>query len=258
MYFPFVIAAGRLYKAIPPLYSIPDGKNKRKYFVDQMDIIKYNQKIFLQKHTLGVSKSKQLTPKEVSMLFMRNNDYIYFLEKTASTYALDPYLLQIILNHYVNNKDNFKYDKLKKEIASTYRFMDVYNEKGLCVVKGTIDKYNLAILNDKFLNDCKDILDIIYSNDQLEYILDGKKTNLYDIMKLYSSTIPSGLQRYKGLGEMPREQLAESTILPDNRTLIRYTLEDAKELLKDIREYESDSKKILQAVKSVSRDDLVE
>ena len=84
MYFPFVIAAGRLYKAIPPLYSIPDGKNKRKYFTDQMDIIKYNQKIFLQKHKIEYSKNKPLSNKDVSILFMRNSDYIYFLEKTAN------------------------------------------------------------------------------------------------------------------------------------------------------------------------------
>lgn len=258
MYFPFVIAAGKLYKSIPPLYSIPDGKNKRKYFVDQMDIIKYNQKIFLQKHTLSIGKNKPLSNKDISILFMKNSDYIYFLEKCAATFAVDPYLLQLVLYHYISNKKSFKYDKLKKEISSLYRFMEVKKQKDTIIVEGTIDKYNCIICNDRFINECKDILNIIESNKELSYLLDNRKNTLYDIMKVYDSTIPNGLQRYKGLGEMPREQLAESTVLPANRTMIQYTLDDAKQLLHDIREYESDTKKILATITSVDRSDLVE
>lgn len=258
MYFPFIIEHGILYKSVPPLYSIPDGKNKRKFFTDQIDIIKYNQKIFLTKHEVANLKKKVLNQKEITKLFVLNNDYIYYLEKCANTYALDPYLLQLILNHYIVNGRSIKFAKLKKEVTAVYRFMDVFNESNVIIVRGTIDKYNLAILNQRFLNDCKEIINIIESNDEINYIVDKKKVTIYDIMKLYNSTIPNGLQRYKGLGEMEKDDLKYSTILPENRTLIRYTLDDAKATFKEVREFESNPKRILKEIKTISRDDLVE
>ena len=54
-------------------------------------------------------------------------------------------------------------------------------------------------------------------------------------------------------------ELAESTLYPGlNRTLVRYTMDDMKETLNTIREYESNSKKILNEVSSVTRDDLLD
>jgi hypothetical protein len=43
-----------------------------------------------------------------------------------------------------------------------------------------------------------------------------------------------------------------------DRTLIRYTMESAKEEIEAIREYESDSKKILTLIHNVSREDLLD
>jgi DNA gyrase/topoisomerase IV subunit B len=57
---------------------------------------------------------------------------------------------------------------------------------------------------------------------------------------------------------MPPEELGESTFSPQNRTMIQYTLDDAKAVLKEIREYESDTKKILKTIKSIDRSDLTE
>ena len=78
-------------------------------------------------------------------------------------------------------------------------------------------------------------------------------------MKIYDSSMPNTVRRYKGLGEMSKSELAESTLYPgSDRTLIRYTLQDAKEEIQAIREYESNTKKILSLVGKVTRDDLLD
>ena len=258
MYFPQMIQAGMVYKAIPPLYSIREGK-KTRYFTQQIDIVKFIQKKFQEKYTV-VDGKNNLSYKDITVFLLKNTDYIYYLERVANTYAVDPYLLELVLNNYVSNKDKINYDKLSKEIKSKYRFMNVEKTKnGIVVLKGTIDKVNTLIVSDKFINDCRSIIDIIKDNNKLYYTVNGEKKSIYGIMKLYESVSPSSVQRYKGLGEMDYNELAESTLYPgSDRTLVRYTLEDIKDEIAAVREYESNPKKILGLVGNIQRDDLLD
>ncbi len=245
-----------VYKAIPPLYSIKQG-GKNKYFTEQIDIVRYIQKKFLEKYTIADGKNS-LSSKDVTIFLMKNTDYIYYLERLANTYALDPYLLEMVLYNYIINKNKINVQKLEKDVKSKYRFMGVEKVKDTIMVKGTIDKVNTLIINDKFMKDCTNILNIINDNDKLYYNINGEKKTIYEIMKLYDSASPSGIQRYKGLGEMNKKDLAESTLYPgSDRTLVRYTLEDVKEEIEAVREYESNPKKILGLVGNVTRTDLI-
>ena len=258
MYYPFLIEAGMVYKAVPPLYSIKEGK-KTRYFTENVDMIKYVQRFFLSSNEFKTLDKKDLTPKEITSFFLKNADYIYHINRTANTYAVDPYLLEMVLIHYLLNKKSIKFEKLQKEVKSVYRFMDVYKEHGTIVVRGSIDKSNLIIINDKFLRDCADIIRIMEANDSLYYMLNKQKSSLLTVMKVYESNTPKDIQRYKGLGEMGDGQLGESTLRPDSdRMLIRYTMDSAKEAINFIREYESDTKKILSEVGVVTRDDLLD
>lgn len=258
MYFPQMIEAGMIYKAIPPLYAIKKGK-KTKYFTEQIDIVRYVQRLFLQNHDMKTLKKKALSNKDITLFFMKNNDYLYHINKIAGTYAIEPYLLEMVLNHYILNKNKINVKKLDKEVNSVYRFMHAEKVDGSIMVKGVITKSNLIIFNEKFLADCTELLNIIRDNDSLYYLVNGKKMSLLEIMTLYDSATPNGVQRFKGLGEMDKEELAESTLYPgSDRTLVRYTMQDAKETLEAIREYESNSKKILGLVGQINREDLLD
>lgn len=258
MYYPQLIEAGMVYKAIPPLYAIGPS-DKRKYFTEQIDIVRYIQKIFLQTYQMASLKKEKLQNKDVTVFFMKNADYIYHLERLSNTYAVNPYLMEMVLIHYVENGNKVNISKLQKEIKSVFRFMDVSKDKNTIIIKGTIEKSNLIIMNDKFMNDCFHVLDIMSSNISLKYLINGEIKTIYQIMQLYAKSTPKNIQRYKGLGEMDKEELAESTLYPgSDRTLVRYTLEDAKDEINAIREYESDSKKILSQIGLVTRDDLLD
>jgi len=259
MYYPFLIEAGMVYKAVPPLFSAKIGKSE-KYFTEQIDIIKFMQKDFLENHAFTNTKKIPIDNKTATIFFMRNADYTYYLNRAANTYALHPRLLEIILMNYVSHKNSVDFTSLQKEIRSTYRFMDATKlGKDQIKVAGVIDKSNVAIINSKFINDCHDVIRILESNDNLYYLIDGEKESLYEIMSLYEKSTPTGIRRYKGLGEMGKDRLAESTLRPDaNRTLIRYTMNDAKETFETIRAYESNSKLILNLCNNVTRDDLNE
>ena len=257
VYFPFMIEAGMIYKAIPPLYSVKIGK-KEKYFTEQVDIIKYVQKLFMENHKISFVDGRPLENKDITILFMKNVDYIYWVDRMSNTFALNPYLLEMILFNYVSNGDKIDLSKLQKTVRSAYRFMDAYKVNDTVVVKGTIDKTNSVPVNKNFIDPCTELINIIKSNDSLYYLVDGKKMSLYEICTLYTNSTPNGIERYKGLGEMDTHQLQDSVLLEDNRTLIRYTLEDIKETQEAIRAYESDPKKILQLIGTVTRDDLID
>ena len=273
MYMPQLIQAGKVYKAVPPLYSIPVGKHEQ-YFTANIDFVKYIQKLFTQKNEFKHLNNKNtLTSKEETVFFMRNQDYVYWLESISATFAVEPKLLEFALYEYYN-KTNIS--KLKKELTKQFRFMSVEEKGKSLVYSGIIGDSNILTFNDMLLKECKPILDILDKNTELYYLLNNQVSTLYDIMKAFENLQPSHLQRYKGLGEMDAEQLAESTLLPGgqtitmvndnkkkievtgNRTLIRYTLEDAKEEIGIIRDYESDFSKLFKFVGEINRQDLLD
>ena len=258
LYFPQMIEAGMIYKAIPPLYAIKQGK-KNKYFTENIDMVKYVQSYFTEKYTIADIKGNKLNPKALTIFFMQNADYNYYLEAVSTTYAIDSTIMEMVLYHYVLNNDSFNFEKLKKEIRAAYRFMDVKKDNESIIVKGTIDDKYTLFVSDKLIYDCRFVLDILKKNENLYYNIDGKKSTIHTIMKLYDKSTPSNVQRYKGLGEMDYQELAESTLSQNgDRTLVRYTMSSARDEIETIREYESNPKMILGLVGNVTREDLLD
>lgn len=258
LYFPQLIEAGKVYKAIPPLFGTKVGK-KNTYYTERIDIVRYIQKQFAMTNTVATTSGTILNSKELSVLFSKNIDYLYEVDKVASTYAIDPCMLEIILINHINKTSPAC---LRKDIKKSYRFVDVEKNKkyGIDCIEGAVNgkSYDTVYVTDQLITECKNIIDILLLNDDVSYRLNGNVVPLYTLMDIFEKSNPSNIQRFKGLGEMNYDQLAESTIHPDgNRVLQQYTLEDAKEEIAAIREYESNMKLILKEVGTVSRTELL-
>lgn len=250
-YLPFVIEQGKLYVANPPLYGVTVGKEK-KFFINNIDYTEYVQSIFCKENTIANLKNRNYTKKEITQILYKNRYYLEELNKAAWTYSLDPYFLEFLL---YNRKLDQK--KLVTLLKKTYKYCDTQLVNGTLVAKVlTNNQIQTVFFNQRLLNDCAEVIKLIDRSEEY-YLVNGKKTTLYGLMSLFKSFEPKNLSRYKGLGEMPEDDLATSTVLPNQgRILKQYTIEDVKQELKYFTELQSDKSAFIKGIE-IRKEDIV-
>lgn len=331
---PELIMAGKVYRAVPPLFGIKSSRGgETKYFTTKLDFTKYVQNLFAKTYVLADMSGRKLTTSETTALFFKNIDYKDQMDFIASTFAVDPDLLESVLYYlakYVEIgrpdavanmaakvklatktktkiKDNekkkttstkketskssasntssdddeginfedvpvtegsvsasvayyvkptFDAKALKSELKKSYRFIDLIESNGVVRIEGLVNsKYQYLFINDKFISSCIPLITVIKNNINLYYQVDGEKTSLYSLMSKFNSMIPAGLTRFKGLGEQDPEELAVSALRPDgDRSLIRYTLDSAKEEIETLRRIDSSMSSLLRDIKITKAD----
>lgn len=259
--FPGLVEAGKVFKAVPPLYGIPMGKNRTQYFAERVDFVRYMQREYYKKNTVTYMSKKPVDNTTFSGILLNYSDYQYDFDIIANRYKLNPILLEIVLSSYIKKE---KFETLRKRITSEFRFMENSNitkmPGGTIRIKGLIDdRVETLFYNDRFVKDCEPIIEPIkraVSANQMEFLVNGVKTGLFDLVTSAMDSI-GAISRFKGLGEMNANQLAESTMSPDSRTLIQYTVNDINESIKIIRQYDSNKKMILQKIGDVDRSELI-
>lgn len=322
---PGLIEAGRLYKAVPPLYGVKTGRSV-KYFTSTVDYTKYIQGLFLNKYSFTDIKGRKITYGQATGIFYRNRNYVRDVEIVSDTYAIDPDLLENVLyelapyielgsselvcnmaaknqavkatkkkkatskktketvkkakatgkvvvdeesleddeeetllpvtetsvlqnvNYFIRPEFNFK--TMAKNLKKKYQFLEVERVNDIILLKGLVNsRSQYVFLNDKFITSCIDLIMTIKSNDEY-YMVDGNVVSIYGLMKAFDSVAPTGITRYKGLGEQNADQLKESAMDPNGaRTLIRYTMESAKEEIESIRHTETNMYALLRELK---------
>lgn len=153
------------------------------------------------------------------------------------------------ISYYI--KPTFNAKALRAELKKIYRFVDVVEANGVIRIEGLVNsRYQYVFINDKFISACIPLISIIKNNIDLYYKVNGQNMSLYGLMCKFDSMVPSGLTRYKGLGEQDPKELAVSALRPDgDRTLIRYTIESAKEEIDSLRRIDSSMASLLREVK---------
>ena len=158
------------------------------------------------------------------------------------------------VSYYI--KPTFNINSFRTELRKSYRFIDVTKEKDVIRIEGLVNsKYQYVFINDKFISACINLILMIKNNIDLFYRVDNEVVSLYSLMCKFDSSIPAGLIRYKGLGEQNPEQLAVSALHPSgDRTLVRYTIESAKEEVETFRRIDSNMASLLRDLKITKAD----
>ena len=294
LYFPQFIAAGMVYSAVPPLFGIKQG-GKMRYFATNAEIAKYTQTVFTKKYIVeDKNTKKRLSQREIEQLFALNMDYTVMLRQAADINGVDERLLEDVLiqiaddiKFTVDNTVSFAFakarfsasmlnqeyltgmidtnvsysltsldiNKMKKRIESKYRFMHVEIVNGTLLISGiAFEKVQNIPINPSFIKNCYPIIYLIAKNERRYFKVNGQVASLYDIMNAVDKLLPN-LIRYKGLGEQNPSELRESTMGMQNRTLIQYTIESAKDEIEMIRIIDSDKSAILRGI-NITRQDI--
>ena len=264
-YMPQLIEAGMVYAAVPPLYGLLNNKNEvTKYFIDRLDFTNYLSKKFIKTYNITDIKGNKLSFKDVSTILYTDFEYKDEIDTLSYRYALNPLLIELVIVELVSSKnDKELLKKLKKNIKSEFRFMNIYEQDGVIVLDGVIDsESNTLALTKQFLKDMNKAIELFGKSKYSEFMLNNIPCRLYELFNTYDKFTKSqgNVVRYKGLGEMNPDELAESTIRPDgDRCLIQYTIDDVKMLSQQIRSIECDKSKLLENKNNyqISKEDLL-
>ncbi len=232
---PKLIEEGHVYIAQAPLFRVKRGK-RQEYLQTESDMEELLLDIGCQ--DLGLKKIKEknaFTPKQ----FKEIMNLLVSLEKVGGTIKKRG----IDFNSYlglVNKKKKFPLYRVR--IDKKMHF--VYSEEELAQLNSGLDKDQEPEIMELFeateietINKALDKLGVelsdYYVDDKPRFKIDKESFNsLRDVLKFILKEARKGMtiQRYKGLGEMNPDQLWETTMDPDRRTLLRVDIQDAVEV----------------------------
>ena len=239
---PNIVSEGRIYIAVPPLYGLPLGKNKFRYFKDRFEYVKYVEDSFIKKVDIRYSDGRPVNQIDLVDILYANEGYVEAMDKLS--YTTDPTFLEFVLRYH--NTKNFE-SRLKKE----YRFTEDIEISGdTTIIRSLVNqRVQTVFLNNRFFSMCSEVLPYIEKGYN-RFKVDGKPTGLYGLMKAFKDFSPVVI-RYKGLGEMNEDQLAESTLYPTNkRLLIQYNSQNLSDDIDQIRYLESHKQELLSVLNS--------
>ena len=245
-----VIENGYLYIALPPLYRVKRG-NSESYLKDEesLDAFLVNESL----NSLSVYRKQDnaadliLDKKWVKDLIDKIKNYKNLINKLNKTH-ISKIITEYLLNNDITSKDLLK-DGVSDKLNGMISFLkneghevNLINDEDFEDYSKTIIRFKnfipSACIDKKFLEsvDYKTIYNLdkeIKSLELLNVIIvaDSKKyevKNMNDLYDIIKSKAPQNIsiQRYKGLGEMNPDQLWQTTMNKETRTLRKVNIND--------------------------------
>ena len=249
-----LITKGFLFIAQPPLYRIKKGKTNL-YLKDEQELENFIIQDVINSSVLNLNNGNQISgndlldiykksfnvTKALDLLSQKNIGFYKILEQSSISGILNPETFKSDLKikeslDYLVKRLNFSESEYEKGWDASFD-----SAQNLLISRTVRDvKENFNIMFDdikkgiyKSLDNVTDFLqENFLSNAELE--LQESKIVIKTPTELVTKMVELGkkgltFQRYKGLGEMNPEQLWETTLDPQYRSLLRVSIEDAHE-----------------------------
>lgn len=257
MHMPQIIEEGLLYRALPPLYTVRvDGK--KVYVRSKAEFVELTEEKISKVYTIALN-GNNLARKDLMHLLLINRQYKEEIDRVADKLPLHPEIVEFICRYYGDRNFVALLNK---------RFPELEYIPSGDVIEGVYDgQYQTVILDDVTIAQFKNVKKCIHNDNKgvIDYEVIDKKTKevtkvtLYQFFKMIEKYEPKIEKRFKGLGELKAEELWETTLNPTNRTLLRFTMDDAldeADKFKVLHGPESETKKLLMKGFKINKDDL--
>ena len=253
---PALVENGYVYIAQPPLYKVKKGK-KEEYIKDEKGMLRYLMRQAITDLSI-TSDGRTVEGRELSKTLEQTDEYKKYSERFCRRVGNDERLRDVIIDafagkdgvlskHNVKLRNIFEQEELMAEVegkiaAAGYKTeLTSDEEHGLAEVvishsNGLETYLNWDMASYVEFQKAIELKRSLETDFPGPFVLgeNGKSENIASREVLLEKVLALAkkdlaIQRYKGLGEMNPEQLWETTMNPDKRTLLQVRVEDAIE-----------------------------
>ena len=247
-----LIKSGYLYIAQPPLFKIKKGKQVI-YLKDELELENFVVESVIKDALLITEEGHQISGDELLSVFKKSSSIFDIIERLSNKNddkrkVFEQAAISGVLNDEISKSKEQLNESLNYFVSRLNSFENDFekgwnfkiNADGVSICKVVRDVEETVFLDFKmFENENIKALDINtgflqeYFLKKIELKIGDESTIIHGPLDLVNKIMANGkkglvFQRYKGLGEMNPDQLWETTLDPNYRSLLRVEVVDAQ------------------------------